>query len=135
MQAAKLVIVAGEDEYLLLHRNDHPIFGNDPDIPGGTLEDGESVQETMIREVQEEIGVTMSPDQVRQLYAGRDYSKDGTNYVLFIAKLSDKPIITLSDEHDSYNWVKRENFLASAKSAQDNYMHMVASEMARLHNL
>lgn len=34
-----------------------PTFGNDPDLPGGTLEEGELPLETMICEVFEEIAI------------------------------------------------------------------------------
>ena len=42
-QAAKVVLVDQDDNYLMLYRNQHPTLGNDPDIPGGTVEDGEFV--------------------------------------------------------------------------------------------
>ncbi len=32
-----------------MYRGDHPTFGIDPDLPGGTLEDGESNLETILR--------------------------------------------------------------------------------------
>lgn len=52
-KVAKLVMIDPNDKYLLMYRSEHPTFGNDPDLPGGTLEDGESVLETMLREVEE----------------------------------------------------------------------------------
>lgn len=53
---AKLVIADSDDKYLLMYRSDHPTFGIDPDLPGGTMVDDEDALETMTREVKEEAG-------------------------------------------------------------------------------
>lgn len=44
--AKVLIHDLSSDEYLLLIRADHPHFPNDPDLPGGTVEDGESDETT-----------------------------------------------------------------------------------------
>jgi 8-oxo-dGTP pyrophosphatase MutT (NUDIX family) len=53
-KVAKLVIVDNQGKYLLMHRSEHPRFGTDPDLPGGTLEGSEEPIQTMLREVLEE---------------------------------------------------------------------------------
>jgi len=111
----------------LLYISAHPAFGDDPDLPGGTLEDGESVQESMIREVDEELGVVIRETGIREVYAGTDYSKSKTHYSLFVTEVSARPHITLSWEHASYEWLDHGSFLEKAKSANDPYMHMVYS--------
>jgi 8-oxo-dGTP pyrophosphatase MutT (NUDIX family) len=98
---------------------------NDPDLPGGTLEEGELPLETMIREVYEEAGVVIHEVNVREIYAGSDYSTHGTHYSLFAAQVHEKPEIVMSWEHSSYEWLDRDNFLEKAKGANDTYMHMV----------
>lgn len=128
-QVAKLIIVDGNDKYLLLRRSDHPIFGKDADLPGGTIEDGEIAPETMMREVQEEIGVTIDKATARKVYAGVDFSKNGTLYSLYVAKLSKRPNVVMSWEHFSYRWLDRETFLKESKNAKDTYMHMVYAVM------
>ena len=124
-KVAKLIIVDKNDNYLLLYRNNHPIFGNDPDLPGGTLEEGESTLETMIREVQEEIGVSIDGNKAKEIYMGLDYSAHGTQYSLFITKVDEQPEITMSWEHLSYEWLSRADFLSKIENAEDTYMHMV----------
>lgn len=124
-QVAKLVIVDGRGKYLLMQRNNHPTFGNDPDLPGGTLEEGELPLETMIREAFEETAIMVHQDGLREVYAGTEYSSQGTHYSLYLAELQHTPEITISWEHSLYEWLDRDLFLEKASNAKDAYMRMV----------
>jgi 8-oxo-dGTP pyrophosphatase MutT (NUDIX family) len=124
-QVAKLLIIDSNDQHLLMYRSKHPRFGDDPDLPGGTLEEGELPLETMLREVYEEAGVIIDSKNAREVYGGTDYSTRKTHYSLFIAKVAERPNIVMSWEHSSYEWLDRDNFLEKAKNANDTYMHMV----------
>lgn len=128
-QAAKLIIIDDENNYLMLYRSDHPTFGHDPDLPGGTLEAGESLRQTMVREVAEEIGVAIHGDAAKEIYNGTGYSNNGTVYSLFIITLDHKPVITLSWEHSRYEWLSRKDFIEKSGSAIDTFMHMVADKL------
>jgi 8-oxo-dGTP pyrophosphatase MutT (NUDIX family) len=117
-QVAKLVIVDGRGKYLLMQRSNHPTFGNDPDLPGGTLEEGESYHlRQMMREVFEEVAIAIDRDNVREVYAGTDYSAHGTHYSLWVTELQDTPEITISWEHSLYEWLDRDTFLEKASKA------------------
>lgn len=131
-QVAKLVIVDGRGKYLLMQRSDHPTFGNDPDLPGGTLEEGELPLETMIREVFEEVAVRIDKAKVREIYAGANYSAHGTHYSLYVAELPHTPEIIMSWEHSLYEWLDRDVFLDKASKANDTYMHMVHDVLKQL---
>jgi len=124
-QVAKLVIIDSNDKYLMMYRNGHPIFGDDPDLPGGTLEAGESTVVCMVREVYEEAGIVITEPTVQEVYAGTDYSVYKTHYSLFTAKLSYQPPVIMSWEHSAYEWLALAEFLEKAKNANDTYMHMV----------
>jgi 8-oxo-dGTP pyrophosphatase MutT (NUDIX family) len=124
-QVAKLVIIDDQGKHLMLYRNAHPTLGDDPDIPGGTLEDGELPLEAMIREVYEEARIEIAEQTARQIYESTDYSAHKTSYVLYAVTLEARPTVTMSWEHTAYEWLDREAFLEKAKSANDTYMHMV----------
>jgi 8-oxo-dGTP diphosphatase len=128
-KVAKLVIVDDKNKYLMMHRSAHPTFGDDPDLPGGTLEAGEEPLQTMVREVYEEAGVVIDGASTQELYEGTDYSAHKTLYSLYLVKLDHRPTVTMSWEHSSYEWLDREDFLEKARSANDTYMHMVYSEL------
>lgn len=126
---AKLLIKNG-NEFLMMYRSDHPTFGIDPDLPGGTVEGSETVLQTMLREVYEEIGVVVESSKASEIFSGNDYSAHGTYYSLFITEVEDKPEIRMSWEHSSYEWLKESEFIEKAASAKDTYMHMVSEVLA-----
>lgn len=131
-KVAKLLITDSNDSYLMMYRDDHPVFGVDPDLPGGMLEDNETPLETMIREVDEEAGLRIDSLKIEQLYEGAEYSVHGTHFALFKVKFDERPDITLSWEHASYEWLDKDEFLKEAKRANDSYMHMVHDVVAKL---
>ncbi|MBH2007456.1 NUDIX hydrolase [Candidatus Saccharibacteria bacterium] len=122
-KVAKLVIVDKDEKYLLMYRSNHPTFGNDPDLPGGTVEEGESTLEAMIREVEEEAGINVDPTATHELYVGK--SARSTVNALYVYRADVRPGIVMSWEHSSYEWLPRQEFLDKAKNANDTYMHMV----------
>lgn len=127
--AAKIILIDKDDRYLLLYRNQHPVLGDDPDIPGGVVEEGESFVEAVVREAHEEIGLLIDKSVIREVYSGKDYSDYGMKQSLFVAILDERPEISISWEHGSYEWLSREVFLAKAKDANDTFMHMVYAVM------
>ena len=125
MGVAKVLIIDEQNKYLMLQRGNHPRLPNDPDLPGGTIEAGESPEVAAIREVQEEAGIIISPSSLELLYKGFDYSSHDVEYSLYSARVSTRPEVALSWEHEGYEWLARESFLEAAKDATDTYMHMV----------
>ena len=131
-QVAKAVIVDDQQNYLLLWRDDHPGFGNDVDLPGGTIDNDETPEAALEREIQEEIGVTIHASQATLAYRGTDFSKTGTEYSLYLVRVNKQPAIALSWEHASYKWLTREQFLSQTKNSTDTYMNMVHDKISTL---
>lgn len=95
-QVAKLVMIDNEGKYLLMYRSDHPVFGKDPDLPGGTVEDGESLRDAMAREVEEEAGISIDAMAAEEVYSGAKYSEHGTYKSLFVLRLEHRPEVVMS---------------------------------------
>ena len=132
MGVAKVVIIDDQDNYLMMWRSDHPTFPNDPDLPGGTIEDGESPELAATREVEEEAGILITPPELTHLYTGTHYSTHNTEYSLYLLKVPTRPPVTISWEHASCEWLSRDAFLNAAQNSADSYMHMVYDVVSKL---
>jgi 8-oxo-dGTP pyrophosphatase MutT (NUDIX family) len=62
------VLLLREDKVLLQRRKDNGLWG----LPGGSLEPGESLEETARREVLEETGLVVAGLKLFGVYSGRD---------------------------------------------------------------
>src|ERR1700712_2790183 len=99
MQAAKVLIIDEQNLYLMMWRSNHPYFGNDPDLPGGTIEEGETPDVTAVREVEEEAGIKILLTDIELLYQGSEYSLNGVKMSLYLAKIEPRPEVIMSWEH------------------------------------
>ena len=127
---AKMLVIDQDDNYLMICRSNHPEFGDDPDIPGGTQEEDETELETAVRETYEEAGISVNQTYTQEVFSSVDYSDNGTKYVLFSVKLDQRPEINLSWEHASYDWLSKDEFAKKSLTANDRYMHMVGDVVA-----
>jgi len=117
----KAIILNSGGKILALRRS-----GTDPsrpltwDFPGGQLEDGENLEESMRREIREEAGIEVADLRVFDAYG--NYDKQGEFWVMicYLAH-SDAPEIVLSYEHDQYQWLTREEFLKLESSEKIKY--------------
>lgn len=62
--AASAIVVNDEGKILLQQRSDNGLWA----LPGGTMEIGESIGETVIREVKEETGFDVQPEYIVGIY-------------------------------------------------------------------
>lgn len=63
--AASAVVVNAEGKILLQRRRDNDLWA----LPGGTMEIGESIGETVVREVKEETGLDVQPESLIGIYS------------------------------------------------------------------
>jgi ADP-ribose pyrophosphatase YjhB (NUDIX family) len=63
--AASAIVVDNKGDILLIRRSDNKLWS----IPGGKMEIGESISETVVREVQEETGIQTRPIRVVGIYS------------------------------------------------------------------
>src|SRR3989344_2824151 len=95
-----------DGEFLLLHRNENKSEGNKWGVPGGKIEQGESREAALVREIEEEIGSILSPEDVEHfdtVYVR--YPEYDFFYHMFHAQLKQKPQIILNaKEHKNFRW-------------------------------
>lgn len=99
-----------QGKVLLLTRSGGDIHRpNQPDIPGGQLEIGETVIAGVIREILEETGLTVTPDSLREITGfGVGSNEPSIEKHVFLATLpDDQPTdVVISWEHSSFAWLE-----------------------------
>lgn len=109
-------ILRFQDKYLLIQRN--PFDENMAgfwEMPSGKLEFGEKVEEGLIREVYEEVGININ-NLAKSIVGISEYAShknDVNKYSVQLNYLVDVPTIDLSiklsDEHIDYAWVEKDD--------------------------
>mgnify|MGYP000984204218 FL=1 len=75
-------------------------------FPGGHIEEGESLVESVIREIKEETGLTISNPQ---LAAVKNWQlEDGTRYIVFCYKATEYTGQLRSSEEGEVSWVEKD---------------------------
>lgn len=95
-----------DGKHLLLQRQSDVRYANQWGPPAGKVNQTESLEQAMLREVKEESGIELSKNDTS--YFGSVDVRHGSfdfTYHIFSAKLTDQPEVTLSArEHQSYSW-------------------------------
>jgi ADP-ribose pyrophosphatase YjhB (NUDIX family) len=117
------ILFVRDESVLLLKRTD-PDGRKFLDIPGGRVQDGETLEETLQREVAEELPGIKDWRAIKMLHALRlkNVTPDGKPLVLIIfqGELRDE-IITLSHEHDGYIWFPTEGIVKNSGKEIEGY--------------
>jgi 8-oxo-dGTP diphosphatase len=105
MHAAGCYLVA-QERILILERHPDKFQGATWGVPGGKLEPGENPASAVVREVQEEVGIRLSLQQLQHL--GSLYIRlPGLDYVftIFSYYFSSTPSVELEmSEHTAFGW-------------------------------
>lgn len=111
---AKTAVFNSDGKILVLTRSntDHRRPGG-LDFPGGKIDPGEDILAGAVREIQEEAGLTVDPNDLTVLFANTSAPDDEGVVVtrLFCAAQVHDPDITLSFEHSDYKWVSLQEVL------------------------
>jgi 8-oxo-dGTP diphosphatase len=105
----KIFLLNDINEVLLLKRSHYGKRKGEWDLPGGRLDEGETLEQGLAREIKEEIGVDSATASHTLFYSCSTLRKDEKepyNYVLslYVGEIS-APTIMLSPEHDEFMWV------------------------------
>jgi len=107
ISVSKAVVLDADNSILVLRRSPtHPTMAGQLDLPGGIIDPGEEPGEAVIREIQEETGLSVGFSDLQLVYSGAETYKE-SYYVrlLYVVKLASRqPTIKLSFEHDLAKW-------------------------------
>ena len=100
-------IIKENNRYLIVQRNKNKHLGLKWEFPGGKVKSNESFKEALIREIKEELNITISVQKkiAEELY--KDHKIDVHLYYFICSKLDDT--IELR-EHEKMAWVEKKDF-------------------------
>ncbi|MDF2546173.1 MAG: hydrolase [Anaerosolibacter sp.] len=78
------------------------------DLPGGRMEFGENAEETLAREIKEELGVKIKPIKLIDTWNYMPNEKFQTIGVIYHCEIISGEI-SISEEHDGYEWINIDN--------------------------
>lgn len=87
-------LIQKNDQYLICQRHDNDAYGGLWEFPGGTVEEGESFKEAVVREIKEELGVDV--EVIEEISKFEDSDETLTiNITLFSCKIISGKIMSL----------------------------------------
>lgn len=93
-----------ENKFLIMHDNGHNRQEQNLwELPGGRMEFGETAEETLIREMKEETGLTVKPIKVLDTWNSVRGDHQITGIIYYCQ--AEEYEVKLSSEHDDYKWV------------------------------
>ena len=113
----KTIIINSEGRILALRRSiTDPARPLTWDLPGGELDESETLEENVKREVLEETGIEINDFSIFDATSRLNNKVEYWIHIGYLAKVY-MPTIILSYEHDQYLWLTREEFLKLELSA------------------
>ncbi len=107
--AAAGAVIEAEGKLLLVERAKEPDIGM-LDLPGGFVDPGESLEEALVRELKEELGLQLTVSNCREYLCSsvNEYPYQGVLYhsldLFFLVRLEQQPVIRPADDVGGYQW-------------------------------
>jgi 8-oxo-dGTP diphosphatase len=104
------VAILANHKILMVRRAKGDFLAGNFELPGGGIDDGETIVGGATREIKEETGLTIS--KIITLFKGFDYSTDKkpkTRQINFIVEVEPGKIMLDPKEHDAFVWVNENN--------------------------
>ncbi len=127
-EVSKCLIFDSKNNVLLLFRSKtHPRWPLEGDFPGGSAEEDEDIYTATAREIAEEVGIKIEPNDIKLVYEEIVNTSDkNKRYSVTEAKIEDFPEIKLSWEHSNYKIVKLNELINdNANHSKDDYFQTV----------
>ena len=100
-------IITQNNTYLIVQRNKNKHLGLKWEFPGGKVNDNESFEEALSREIKEELNVEIN---IQRKFAEEKYKDEKIDIVLHYYLCSLKSGTIELNEHENLAWVEKKDF-------------------------
>ena len=110
------------DTFLLVRRSSSDVGSGVYEMPGGSVDEGEELAGAAVRELMEETGIVISPDQLEPLgifeFHNVETGKHKTKFA-YSVHLDSVPTMQLSEDHDAAVFMTRDEIEALPRQGRD----------------
>ena len=100
-------IIKKDNQFLVVQRNRKKHLGLKWEFPGGKVQESETFEEALLREIKEELNITIN---IHEKIAEEKYKDDKIDIVLYYYLCSLKSGMIKLNEHENFAWVVKKNF-------------------------
>ena len=100
-------IIKKDNQFLIVQRNKNKHLGLKWEFPGGKVQESETFEEALLREIKEELNITIN---IHEKIAEEKYKDDKIDIVLYYYLCSLKNGMMKLNEHENFAWVEKKDF-------------------------
>ena len=100
-------IIKKDNQFLIVQRNRNKHLGLKWEFPGGKVQESETFENALLREIKEELNITIN---IHEKIAEEKYKDDKIDIVLYYYLCSLKNGIMKLNEHENFEWVEKKDF-------------------------
>ncbi len=109
------ILLIKDNKVLLLKRSPQIYGGGLYGFPGGHVDGNETVRQALARETLEELGIIVSPEDLKFVHVVHRRNKNGSEYITFYFSATNwlgEPFNKEPDKHDLLEWFELDNIPA-----------------------
>ena len=100
-------IIKNDNKYLIVQRNRKKHLGLKWEFPGGKVQENETFEQALLREIKEELNITIN---MHEKIAEEKYKDDKIDIVLHYYLCSHERGTIKLTEHEAFSWVEKKDF-------------------------
>ena len=100
-------IIKKNNQFLIVQRNKNKHLGLKWEFPGGKVQESETFEEALLREIKEELNITIN---MHEKIAEEKYKDDKIDIVLHYYLCSYESGTMKLNEHETFAWVEKKDF-------------------------
>ena len=107
MKNVVAAIIKKNTKYLIAKRNRNKHLGLKWEFPGGKVELNETLEEALIREIKEELSISIN---INRKIAEENFKDDKINVKLHYFECTHTSGEIILNEHEDYAWIEKKDF-------------------------